>query len=63
MRWFFSWTFYWLGDVWHRCMEWSYRERGVGWVTYKIYQRMMLMADTIQGDSDHGPWGPVQKKD
>ena len=54
MRAALAWTLYWLGDLVSR---WNDDDRRFTDAGYRLYQWLMLASDTVQGDSDRGPWG------
>lgn len=55
MRWLFSWTLYWIGDLVYHLFGWSFDDHGIGWVFYTVYETLMEWSDYVQGDGC-GPW-------
>lgn len=47
MRWVMAWICFWIGDAAHRCH------------LDALHYRMMIWSDAWQGDSDKGPWRPL----
>jgi hypothetical protein len=52
MRWFVSWTLFWVGDALSRVMNLGWGPLGR---LYPLYNRLMGWSSAIQG-SGRGPW-------
>ncbi len=56
MRWFASWSLYWLGDAVSRVLR---DADFAAPVLYPIYSRLMRWSSAAQGTGDSGPWVAV----
>ena len=49
MRWAMAWICFWIGDAAYRCH------------LNALHQRAMVWSDWWQGDTDKGPWRPMNE--